>query len=297
MKFGLGTAQFGFDYGISNPLGRASITEIRRILDMAAEKAVRVIDTASLYGVSENVLGQCLDEHHNFYIVTKTPQYSKPMITKEDADLLKSVFAESLQKLKQSSLYGLLIHNADDLLAGNGSLLWEAMENIQNEGRVRKIGASVYAAEQIDAILKKYPLELVQLPINVLDQRLINSGHLEKFKKLNIEIHARSAFLQGLLLMNPYDLPEYFESVRAHLKRYQIFISERDVSPLLAALCFVQNFNEIDAIIIGVVNSTQLSEIFEACEKVCTMAPNDYRNFAWDDEAILNPSRWKISRG
>ena len=297
MKVGLGTAQFGFDYGISNSLGRVSITEIRRILDMAAEKAVRVIDTASLYGISEHVLGQCLDEHHKFCIVTKTPQYSKPMITEEDGDRLKSVFAESLQELKQSSIYGLIIHNADDLLAGNGFLLWEAMNTIKKEGLVRKIGASFYSAGQIDAILKKYSLDLVQLPLNVLDQRLINSGHLEKLKKLSIEIHVRSVFLQGLLLMNPDDLPEYFESVRAHLKRYHRFVAKRDVPPLLAALCFAQNFNEIDAIIIGVVNSAQLSEIFEACEKVCTMAPNDYRNFAWDDEAILNPSRWKVSRG
>jgi len=294
MKIGLGTAQFGLDYGISNPLGKTPVAEVKRILDAAAENGVHVIDTASLYGDSENVLGQCLGEHHSFHIITKTPQYNKSLINEENAEQLKKVFHESLARLKQSSLYGLLVHNADDLLAQDGAALWEAINDIKNKGLVKKIGASVYSARQIDAILEKFPIDLIQLPVNILDQRLIGSGHLERLKERGIEVHARSAFLQGLLLMDPSDLPDYFCSIRLHLQQYHRFIGARNVSPVKSALEFVLNLEEVDTVIIGVASLTQLEEIMHACVDDPEMTADDYRNFAWSDEGILDPSRWKV---
>lgn len=294
MKIGLGTAQFGLDYGISNLLGKTPSAEVKRILDTAAENGVHVIDTACLYGESEKILGQCLGEHHPFHIITKTLSYNKSFITEGDAEQFKKVFHESLVRLKQSSLYGLLVHNADDLLAQNGAALWEAMNDIKNRGLVTKIGASVYSARQIDAILEKFPFDLIQLPINVLDQRLIGSGHLERLKKCGIEVHARSAFLQGLLLMDPSDLPDNFCSVRLHLQQYHRFIGLRNVSPIKAALDFILNREEVDTVIIGVANSVQLEEILCACVDAPKLTSDDYRTFAWSDEEILDPSRWKV---
>jgi aryl-alcohol dehydrogenase-like predicted oxidoreductase len=294
MKIGLGTAQFGLDYGISNPLGKTPVTEVKRILDDAAKNGIHVIDTAFLYGDSERVLGQCLGEHHAFNIISKTPQYNKSLITEENAQQLQKVFHESLAKLKQSSLYGLLVHNADDLLTQNGAVLWKAMKDIKNKGLVKKIGASVYSARQIDAILEKFPIDLIQLPINVLDQRLIRSGHLKKLKMRGVEVHARSIFLQGLLLMDPHDLPDYFYSVQVHLQQYHRVIGARNMSPVKSAMDFTLNLEEIDTVIIGVASSAQLEEILHACVDAPEMTANDYRNFAWNDEEILDPSRWKV---
>lgn len=80
--------------------------------------------------------------------------------------------------------------------------------------------ASVYNSNQIDQLLKKYPIDIIQVPINLLDQRLILSGHLDRLKDLQIEIHARSVFLQGLLLLNPDTLPVRFSSIQPLLKKY-----------------------------------------------------------------------------
>ncbi|MBN2570087.1 MAG: aldo/keto reductase [Deltaproteobacteria bacterium] len=294
MKIGLGTAQFGLDYGISNPLGKTPFAEVKRILDIATKNGVHIIDTASIYGDSERVLGQCLTEHHPFYIITKTPQYNKPRLNVEDAEQLKGVFHESLGRLKQSSLYGLLIHNADDLLTQGGGLLWEAMKYLKQGGLVKKIGASVYSARQIDAILEQFPIDLIQLPINILDQRLIRSGHLKQLKKRGVEVYARSVFLQGLLLMDPSDLPDYFYSVRKHLHHYHESIKERNLSPVKSALDFVLNLEEIEATIIGVADSGQFEEIMCECVNAPEMTADDYRNFSWNDEEILDPSRWKV---
>ena len=294
MKIGLGTAQFGLDYGISNPLGKTPVAEVKRILDDAAKNGVHAIDTAFLYGDSERVLGQCLGEHHSFHMITKTPQYNKSLITEEDAEQLKKVFHESLAKLKQSSLYGLLVHNADDLLVQNGAALWEAMNDIKNKGLVKKIGASVYCARQIDAILEKFPIDLIQLPINILDQRLIRTGHLKKLKMHGIEVHARSIFLQGLLLMDPHDLPDYFYSVQGHLRHYHESIRARNLSPVKAALGFVLNLDEIDAAIVGVAISAQLEEILLENVNAADINFSDFSNYAWSDENILDPSQWKV---
>ena len=50
----------------------------------------------------------------------------------------------------------------------------------------------------------------IQIPVNALDRRAIHSGLLRRLKTKGVEIHARSVFLQGLLLMQPTELPEFF---------------------------------------------------------------------------------------
>lgn len=296
MKIGLGTAQFGLDYGISNPLGKTPIQEVRKILQTAAKNGIQLIDTASLYGDSESILGQCLEGQTPFHIVTKTPRFGIRLLQKENAEKLKYAFSESLRKLNQSSLYGLLVHSADDLLARNGSIIWKAMDDLKRRGFVEKIGASVYTAAQIDSIIESFPIDLIQLPVSVLDQRLIDSGHLKMLKKKGIEVHARSVLLQGLLLMTPSELPDHFSSVRSHLQSYHRYFASRNISPLKSALDFVLNLDEIDAVIIGVASTGQLEQVLCGTGSEIEMSSDEYRKFAWWDEKILDPSQWNIPK-
>jgi aryl-alcohol dehydrogenase-like predicted oxidoreductase len=97
--------------------------------------------------------------------------------------------------------------------------------------------------------------------------------------------------------MEPSGLPDYFCSVRVHLQQYHRFIRARNISPVKAALGFVLNFDEIDAVITGVASSAQLEEILHACVDTPEMTAEDYRNFAWSDEGILDPSRWTVPAG
>ncbi|MDD5176148.1 MAG: aldo/keto reductase [Sterolibacterium sp.] len=290
MKMGLGTAQFGLRYGISNSGGQTPLQEVARILEFAATEGVHVLDTATLYGNSEKVLGQVLAPNHEFKIVTKTPQYRKETIQKADANLLIETFQASLRNLRQTSVYGLLIHNAYDLLASGGATLYKAMESLKDQGLVRKIGVSVYSGEQIDEILKSYPVDLVQLPVNVFDQRLVHGGHLGRLKKRGIEVHARSIFLQGLLLMEPDSLPPYFATVKEHLQHYREMLGKRHVTPLQAALAFVCNLDEVDVVLCGVENSVQLAQLLMLSKN--PLQKEEYAEFALNDAAILNPTNW-----
>lgn len=291
MKIGLGTVQFGLDYGISNPDGKTNAEEITRILNAAARNKIRVIDTASLYGTSEEVLGRFLPPGHKFDIVTKTPVFNKDRISPSDAKMIREAFGRSLDKMGRTSLYGLLVHNCDDLLAENGPLIMEVMAGLKERGLVEKIGVSVYTGGQIDRVLERYDIDVIQVPINVLDQRLLAGGHLSRLKSTGVEIHARSAFLQGLLLMDPDSLPPFFDGVRGHLKKYHQAMRTLGISPVGAALGFVAGIREVDVVLCGVNNHRQLEEI-------CRLAkdPVDsgiFSGFAIDDDCVLNPSLWR----
>lgn len=291
MKLGLGAVQFGMGYGISNSEGQTPSEEVAKILEVAHGRGIRMLDTAALYGASEEVLGHYLPRFSDFMLVTKTPQFNKPLIEARDVEVLEQTFKASLSKLGQPSVYGLLIHNADDLLAGNGRLLFESMANLREKGLVSKIGVSVYTAEQIDHILARFAIDLIQLPISVLDQRLIRSGHLARLKDRGVEVHVRSVFLQGLLLMEPDNLPPYFEQIRPHLKRYRQAISSHGLSPIKAALSFVTGLAEVDVALVGVNNHRQLLEILAQTEDVPQF--DSFGEFAIDDVAIVNPANWK----
>lgn len=287
MKIGIGTVQFGLDYGVSNKEGKTPPEEVAKILDIASKSGIRVIDTAALYGSSEEVLGGALSAGHKMDIVTKTIRFNKNEITPGDAVALEAAFIVSLSRLRAKSVYGLLLHDANDLLAKNGQLLMEKMLDLKGRGLVKKIGVSVYTGEQIDRALES-PLDLVQLPVSVFDQRLIFSGHLSRLKKAGVEVHGRSVFLQGLLLMEPSELPAFFAPVKERLESYHEFIGRQTVSPVHAAIGFVMGLDEVDTVVCGVNNHRQLLEILKARP----LLPADFNRFAITDETMLNPVNW-----
>lgn len=293
MKLGLGTVQFGLDYGISNSAGRTPPREVRAILELAAAEGVRVLDTAPAYGRSEEVLGQSMSAADDFAIVTKTPEFHGGTITASHADLLRRTFGESLRKLRRPRLYGLLAHHADDLLAPGGERLMQAMLELKQQGLVSKVGASVYNGLQIDAIMQRHAIDLVQLPLSVLDQRLLASGHLRKLKQAGVEVHARSVFLQGLLLMPVANLPRYFDPLRSHLANYHAYLEAAGIPPMRAALDFALGLAEVDHVILGVNSRLQLQEILSQQAGGGTVA--DWRRFAFGDAAMLDPSQWRLS--
>src|SRR5690606_38310207 len=169
-RIGLGTVQLGKDYGVTNHAGRPSLEEAAQIVQVAAGHGVKVIDTAAVYGKSERVLGQILRGSQDFRIVTKIPPLRERAITSRQIDLVKSAFERSLHRLDVGKVYGLLVHNPDDLLADGGDWLWEVLCELQEAGRVEKIGVSVYGEAQLEPILDEFEIDLVQLPLNVLDQ-------------------------------------------------------------------------------------------------------------------------------
>jgi len=293
VKIGLGTVQFGLDYGISNKSGKPSLEAVKKILRFAHQEGINFLDTAFSYGNSEEILGKCFDECSDFEIITKTPKFSEKISLRDVKNLEVSLF-QSLSKLKKTNIYGLLIHDSIDLINENGCLLWNKMCELKSKGLVRKIGVSVYSAKQIDAILENFDIDLIQLPINIFDQRLLKSGHLKKLKVKNIEIHARSVFLQGLLLMDLKEIPSQLQKFGGLIGAYDFYLKNNNLSRLNAALGFILGLKEIDKIILGINSLKELVEIVNITKNFSSKFNEKFNfgEFACFDEKLLNPSVW-----
>lgn len=291
-KIGLGTVQFGLNYGISNKNGQVNEEEAARILRTASDNGITVLDTAAAYGNSEEILGKALPKDKHFHIVTKIPKIGSE--TKDIKKTIRKIFDNSLQKIGCSSLYALMFHDADDLISSCGAEIYQAVAEIKNDGLIQKIGVSVYTQKQLEAIRQRFDIELVQVPVNVFDQRLVQNGYLQELCKNGVEIHSRSAFLQGLILMEPDEVRPYFEPVKPVLTRFRQTAQELGVTPLLLALAFVLQLECLSTVIVGVTLQKELAEIIEAVRYIEENPINiDFSAYGIDDTAILNPSLWK----
>jgi len=291
VKIVLGTAQFGLDYGISNKQGKTHRKNIPDILNYAHKNRINFLDTALSYGNSEEVIGS-IRSTQAWNIVTKTKNFKNKLINNDDANELRRSFEQSLVKLNRDRVYGLLMHDCNDLFKPGGEKLFKEMKCIRSLGNAKKIGASVYNIDQIYQLLDSYDIDIIQLPINIFDQRLIKFNVLEKIKELNIEIHARSVFLQGLLLLPLDDVPSYFSQIKNQLENFTIRAKELSLSKLELALAFVQSINEIDKIVIGINSLGQLYEIINSTNVRLNIF--DFESFSVENQKIIDPSQWKL---
>ena len=291
MKIALGTAQFGMDYGLSNLNGQTTKKEVSRIIQYASQSKINLLDTAPSYGNSESILGDTI-VNQSWRYVLKTPQFADKKIDNSHFEVLKKTFYQSLDNLRQTNVYGLLLHSCNDLLKPGGELLLKEMEVLKSMGIVKKIGVSLYSSEQIDLVLSKFNIDLVQLPINIFDQQFLRDGWLNKLKDYDIEIHARSAFLQGLLLMTNDLVPSYFFPIKKNLEEFYKSAKELSFSQLELALGYVLGVSEIDQVVVGVNTVEQLKEIIKATQ--VQINPMEFSDIAINDPTYTNPSLWKL---
>lgn len=287
----LGTVQFGLAYGITNQEGQVSQAESGRILELAASRNISLLDTAAAYGQSEQVLANLLVADHPFRLVSKT----LPLSACTDGLLtLEQALRQSLHLLACGRpLYGLMVHHAADLLGPFGDALFARLDALKQEGRVMKVGVSVYEAEELDLLLARYPLDLVQLPHSLLDQRLRTSGWLERLSALRVEVHVRSAFLQGVLLLKPEHLPRHLAALKYPLERVAKRAELLGVTPLTLALAYLRQQTEIAEVIVGVLSVAQLDEIAHAWDQAANLPVGCADDLGIDDAGLLNPACWK----
>lgn len=280
MKLGLGSAQFGLDYGVSNSCGRTPVEELGAILALARESGVRVLDTAPAYGDAETALG--VVGVAGFDVITKLPAGT-------GAADVERVLRASLTRLGLEACHGLLLHHADDLTVDHGAGVAAALERVRDVGLVAKVGVSAYSADQLEATLTQMTPDLVQVPMNVFDQRLLLSGGLARLHELGVEVHARSSFLQGLLLMEPDELPIGLAAAHEPLARFRRLAARNGWTPARAALGFVTGLAAVDTVVCGVNDRAQLAELLGSCDPLPT---ETFEELALYDLDIIDPTRW-----
>jgi len=293
----MGTVQWGLSYGVSNRNGKTSISEVGKILRYAEESGVNILDTAYAYGNAEQVIGEHKKYSHNFKVVTKIRPHKLKSITNKDVSLIVDGFYESMKHMRCTRVYGLLVHNEDSLLSPGSNKLWNALQLFRSKGQIEKIGVSVYHPEQLEKITDRFSIDLVQVPLNIYDQRFSITGLLQKIKQKGIEVHVRSAFLQGLLLMPPGQLSDHFNVMRKQHAQLHSMFDNIGITPLEGCLQFCLNQENVDRVVVGCENVRQLQEIVQASTKKFGLELADLACFHVDNDNIINPNLWPIRQG
>jgi len=280
----VGTAQLTEPYGIyAAQAGRDSAADILRF---AVSCGIRAFDTAALYGGAERELGRFAAAEGGIEIVTKCMHLPVAASGGEKAALVERSARASLAALGLKRIPVFLIHNAQAFDID----VARKLDTLKAEGIVGRAGVSIYSGEDIDRVMATWLPDVVQLPVNLFDQRLIASGHIARLRMMNVELHARSVFLQGVLLGAPSALPAWLTSLAPRLQLLAEETGAASTARAAACLGFVAQIAGIGRIVVGVQNREQLRQIVEAADSSrATVHPE---RFAVDDPALVDPSRW-----
>ena len=285
-RLALGTAQFGLRYGIANRTGQVAHGEAARIVERARSAGLDTIDTAIAYGDSESTLGEV--GVAAWCIVSKLPPIPPGVADVEE--WVERLLTESLGRLRVPALYGLLLHRSADLAGPHGDAIARALQSARQRKLVSKIGVSIYSPDELDALADRFAPDLVQSPYNVIDRRLETSGWLARLRNSGVEVHTRSAFLQGLLLMND-GRPAGFGRWDPLWVKWNEWLRDTGIDPVRACLGFALHNARIDRVVIGVDDSAQLQEILDVVDQPFIEPPPELSS---DDRDLVEPTRWPV---
>ena len=281
----LGTAQWGLKYGISNRKGQLQSSDIGEILKLAKANGCQTLDTASAYGASETIIGAL--EADAFEVITKIPKMQDRITT--EITPLKAELLASMARLNRTHVFGLLLHDASDLLSTNAHKVFRQLEQLKELGYASKVGVSVYSFEEARRISRDFPIDLVQIPYNILSSTGESLSVLEDLRSRGVEVHARSVFLQGLLLMDAALLPSKLKVFAKYLCKLKNLALEQNVSLAEYLMRFSLDGNKVDKVVIGV------TDIHELLEQTQEYHPIDYsasEKLKFKHSKFLDPRNW-----
>lgn len=284
-KLALGTAQFGLAYGINNTQGRPDDATVAAVLAAAQAAGLSLLDTAAAYGDSEARLGQWLSgQPHGFSLVTKVAAAAPAVV--------RAAVLASLERLRLPSVYGVLFHDFSALQQQPAA--WQGLQDSRAAGRTGRIGISLYHPWQAQWLLDRrgWDVDLVQLPYNVLDQRF--GPLLPVLAARGVEVHVRSAFLQGLLLRPLATLPPYFEALRPKLTQLRRLAAGAGIPLEAALLLFAATAPGVARVVIGVDTAQNLQANVAAEQHLpaFTALRPALAELAEASEELLLPYRW-----
>lgn len=250
-RFSLGTVQLGVNYGLANTIGVPSEEQAFALLNAAREVGVNCLDTANAYGTSEQVVG---DWHKaiggGMNIVSKFK-------VRDPADPIGQFKAQlALSQERLGTVAGYLFHDDKDLRA-YGDVIRDEFLRAKEEGKTSFVGASVYTADDVEFMLEKHPwLEAVQLPMSVLDTRIVERGLLEELRKRNIIVFVRSVFLQGMLCMDK--APEQHSFMQPSLDAVKEVAKAGGLTMPQLAVAYIRDLPGVTSLVLGCEKAEQV---------------------------------------
>ena len=282
----LGGAQLGLPYGILNGGETLSREEVARILDTAVDHGIDSIDTAIAYGHSESIIGEI--SQNRFKIISKLPPL--PVDISNVSEWVHSQVQGSLSRLKCTSLDALLLHRPQDLTGAQGVELYAAIKSLMAEKMIDRFGVSIYSPDDLEGIIGTFDIHVVQAPLNVFDRRIL--GVTDQLSALNIEVHVRSIFLQGVLIASPQDRPQRFEPWSEHFALFDEWVRSSGVSAMACCMGFALQQSGIAKLVIGTTSAESLDEIMNSIPNSVLEVPTHLQSSV---EQLIDPRIWNAA--
>jgi len=298
-ELGLGTVAFGVDYGITNTHGAPSEDVVRGILDTAHRAGITLFDTAADYGTAQERLGNLTRDRSS---ESASSSVDRRYVTKfslavdGSVPTRESLFGKSMSQLGVDHLEGVLFHKLSDLSDNRRAHAVEILRDARAAGTVNRIGVSIYDEADLENALNVVPdLDLIQLPANVFDVRLLDSVLLSELVSRGVQVHVRSAFLQGLVFAHPDVLPTFFAPLKAPLTALHEEAARREVSVQSIALGALKFHPHVSAVIVGAQSPSELQDIVDAWTSASAPTRRDIE-LADIPAAVLDPRQWPSTK-
>ena len=291
----IGTVQFGKNYGITNKNGKINFVDAKAIFSKMLEKDLKFIDTAQSYGDSEKIIGETLLNKNNFKIISKiNPEFIYDKNIKSLKKYWDKIFDKTLFNLKIKKLEGLLLHSPRGLTKYQKLTLQEWLYEKKQENKVNKVGISIYEKSDLNEFNLSL-IDIIQLPLSIYDQRMINNGCIEFLNSRGIEIYVRSIFLQGLILNGTSAWPKWVskKDLNNH-KKFLYFLKNENISPLIASLAYVKFSLHINKIVVGISSFDEFNQILENYDLITNsnQFKQIFQSIPIFGENILDPRNW-----
>lgn len=256
----LGTVQFGLPYGVANRSGQPSLDVARAILQTAFEGGVTTLDTAAAYGTSEEILGRLLTDlelRDQVCVVTKVPALEAAVsINPESAEgFIRQSIDQSCRRLGFEALPLVLFHQESD------AVHLPVLHELKREGKIAALGVSCdHDGDATAKLVATQTLNAVQIPVNLLDRRHLQSELRNAAADRNVALFPRSAYLQGLLTMDDAALPPWLSAIRPARKQLEVVAEQAGLSLPDMAFRWLLGVNGLTSIVVGVETVEQMAD-------------------------------------
>lgn len=278
-RFIIGSANFTQKYGADPKI--INNQEINKILNLAKKNNIYRIDTAETY----------LNKKKKYLKINKKFKFTSKIIPNSkwaSLEFCQKKLDSHLKNLRQNNIETLLFHDIKILFSKNGYKIFKNLEELKKKKYFRKIGVSIYDTDCLNYMINNYDLDVVQCPYNILDKRILKTGWLNKLKRLGLEVHARSIFLQGLLVNKSVYKKKYFKKWEKQFSEWFDKLKKNKISPVDYCLSDLLNC-DFDKIVIGINNLDNLRQIINFKK----ISSNKMINLKIDDLTIIDPRKWK----
>lgn len=280
----LGAAQLGLNYGVNNRSGRPTRQHAEKILECAVDGGVSWVDTARAYGDSEQVIGDFLRTvgEEKLKVITKL-DLSQGQSWEDSLEM-------SLGHLGEGNIHSIMFHSFEGYTRHLDDS--EQIRSRMYDSGISNLGVSVYSLDEIEQVLSNGVVDLIQIPFNVLDNLLLKEKVLLEAKQIGIEVHARSAFLQGSFFMSKKEVDAHpsLSLISGDLERLRVWCRENKMSMQELCLSYVIGQALISGVLFGVETLNQMQEVLAVFAKPFSL--DGFQEWEVAQSEVLDPRNW-----